>query len=60
MTGEKDSGERIVDKAYDAGKDCAINGADTTNCHFSLFSSPEIMKSWQKGKNDGEEEVGKK
>lgn len=31
---------------YDAGK----NGADTENCHFSLFAKPEYTKAWERGK----------
>ena len=36
-------------QAFDAGRDCAKNGANTTNCHFTLFASKELMKAWQKG-----------
>ena len=43
--------------AYDMGKDCALKGANTTNCHFSIFSTPEKTKAWEQGKKDGE--VGK-
>ncbi len=39
--------------AYKMGLDCARNGADTTNCHFSIFSSPENTKAWEKGVKDG-------
>lgn len=41
--------------AYDMGVDCAKNGANTTNCHFSIFSNPENTKAWEKGKKDQEE-----
>lgn len=36
--------------AYQAGIDCAKNGATTANCHFSLFVTPELMKAWERGK----------
>jgi len=41
---------------YDAGKDCAMNGPDTANCHFSLFSTPERMAEWEAGKRAGDQE----
>lgn len=40
--------------AYTAGYDCGLNGANETNCLFSIFSSPEGTKEWQRGKFDGE------
>ncbi len=43
-----------TDYAYKMGCDCAVNGADTTNCHFSIFASPENTKAWEQGKKDGE------
>lgn len=39
--------------AYEYGKDCAKNGANTTNCNFSIFSKPEYTKEWERGKKDG-------
>ena len=38
--------------AYKMGKDCAKNGANTTNCHFSIFSSKENTEAWERGKNE--------
>ena len=35
------------------GLNCAKNGANTTNCHFSIFSSPENTKAWEQGEKDG-------
>lgn len=40
--------------AYKMGYDCGLNGANTTNCHFGLFSSPESTKQWEEGKRNGE------
>ena len=39
---------------YEAGYDCGSNGANTVNCHFSIFSLPEDTKEWERGKRDGE------
>lgn len=36
--------------AYQMGRDYILNGPNTTNCHFSLFSSTEGMKEWERGK----------
>ena len=41
--------KRSEDYAYKMGIDSHINGANTTNCHFSIFSSPENTKSWEEG-----------
>ena len=38
--------------AYDMGVDYARNGADTKNCHFTLFATPAMMKQWEKGRDD--------
>jgi hypothetical protein len=40
---------------YDAGYDCEKNGANTINCHYSIFSSKEKMEAWEKGKRDAKE-----
>lgn len=59
----KDSAETIKNltpparseaEAYHLGYDCGLNGASITNSHFSIFSSPENMKEWERGKRDGE------
>lgn len=42
--------------AYNMGRDCALNGANTKNCHFTLFSHREKTTAWEKGKKDAEEE----
>lgn len=36
---------------FEAGKDCAANGADLDNCHFGWFSTPERTKEWERGKS---------
>ena len=53
----------IPDKAYELGRDCGSNGANTKNCHFGIFSDPENTKAWEQGKKDAEvllDETGEK
>lgn len=45
--------KRSKDEAYKMGFDCAVNGSNTINCHFSLFSARENTKAWEEGKRDG-------
>lgn len=40
--------------AYDMGYDCGLNGANTTNCDFRNFSSPEFTQEWERGQRDGD------
>ena len=47
--------ERSEDYAYKMGFDSSINGANTINCHFSIFSSPENMEAWEDGVKDGKD-----
>ena len=42
--------------AYEMGKDCSKNGANTTNCHFTIFSTHKKMKAWEEGQRDGDKE----
>ena len=44
--------KRSEEYAFKMGKDCAKNGANTTNCHFSIFSSRENTEAWERGKNE--------
>jgi len=39
-------------QAYELGKDCANNGPNDKNCHFSIFSSPENTREWERGKRE--------
>lgn len=45
---------RADDDPYVFGYDCGLKGANTYNCHFSIFSSRERTKEWERGKRDGE------
>ena len=38
--------------SYKMGKDCAVNGANEKNCHFSLFQNRECTDAWEQGKKD--------
>jgi hypothetical protein len=39
--------------AYQAGIDCAINGANTTNCHFTFFATKELSDAHSRGVKQG-------
>lgn len=47
------------------GYDSVINGANTTNCNFRIFSTKEKMRAWERGvkrakhENDMEADNGK-
>jgi hypothetical protein len=43
-----------LEEAYEAGRDCAANGASTTNCHFSFFATPELTRAWERGRREHE------
>lgn len=45
---------------YKLGYDAAINGPDSENCHFGIFSTPEKTKEWERGKKDGEKIINSK
>ena len=38
--------------AYEMGVDYVRNGADTKNCHFSLFATHGMTKEWERGRDD--------
>lgn len=40
---------------FDAGIDCAKNGANEDNCHFGWFSTPERTAEWERGKQSTSE-----
>lgn len=41
-----------ISSAYEAGKDCTINGANTENCNFKWFATPELLAEWERGKRE--------
>lgn len=40
--------------AYILGYKCGLNGPNETNCHYSLFGTPELTQAWERGKADAE------
>ena len=44
------------DYCYRMGKDCAINGANETNCHFAIFATKEKTKAWERGNKEAKDE----
>ena len=34
---------------FEKGRDAAINGATTENCHFGLFATKEMSDAWSAG-----------
>lgn len=44
--------KRDKNYAYKMGLDCGKNGANETNCNFSIFSTPENTKEWERGKRN--------
>ncbi len=45
---------RNLKEAYNAGYDCVEQGPNERNCHFALFSSPEMSRAWDQGKFDAD------
>lgn len=41
-----------IDHAREMGRDYARNGANTTNCHFSLFCTREHTEAWERGRDE--------
>jgi hypothetical protein len=48
---------RTVDEARCLGFSCGLDGPNATNCHLSLFTTPELTKAWEEGKRKGEAEA---
>lgn len=44
-----------ADECFQAGFDCGMNGANTTNCAIKYFSSKDKTKKWEEGKKAGDE-----
>lgn len=42
-----------LQNCYDQGYKAGYFGANTDNCHFSLFSTPEKTKAWTCGNDAG-------
>jgi hypothetical protein len=46
------AGVTDLDHAYNMGMDYYLNGVRDNNCHFSLFSTKEGTKAWERGRDD--------
>ncbi len=46
--------EKITKSPYWNGYDAGLNGSNEINSHFSIFSTPENTKEWERGKIEGE------
>lgn len=42
-----------LQECYDRGYNAGYFGANTQNCHFSIFSTPERTGAWKRGNDDG-------
>ena len=42
-----------VDEARLFGYDAGRHGPNTLNCHFSIFSTPEFTRAWERGNAAG-------
>jgi hypothetical protein len=49
--------KETLDYCYKMGKDAAINGANSKNCNFALFGTPEYKNAWEKGNKDGKSDI---
>ena len=38
-----------LQNCYESGYDAIMNGANANNSHFSLFTSPDRTKAWERG-----------
>lgn len=45
--------ELSTEKAYRMGLKSISEGPNEENCHFSIFSSPEDTKAWERGRKEG-------
>ena len=45
-----------LEYAESMGYDAGLNGANTVNSHFAIFSEPEFTKAWERGKARGDAE----
>lgn len=43
-----------LNRAFIAGRDCGLRGANETNCHYRHFATPELTAEWERGKIEGE------
>jgi len=51
---EKKYSDTKLQECYEKGYDSIISGANTKNCNFALFTSPDRKDAWEKGRKDAE------
>lgn len=44
------------ESAYQAGRDCALNGPNESNCCFRWFATRTMTSEWERGKREAEAE----
>jgi hypothetical protein len=44
---------KTIKQAFEAGKDCGINGANTENCDFRYFATWELINAHSEGVKEG-------
>ena len=42
---------KTLQHCYNMGYDSVVNGVNTVNTNFALFSHPEKMRAWEKGRD---------
>ncbi len=52
--------EITEDYAYKMGYDAAVNGPNTTNSNFRIFSHPVFTAAWERGNERGKQEHAKR
>jgi hypothetical protein len=50
LAGGMAAAQREFPTPFEAGMDCARNGANVRNCHFGFFGSKESTAEWERGK----------
>ena len=45
-----------LQECYEKGYDSVVNGANTINCNFELFSSPKKRKAWEEGERNAKKD----
>jgi ribosome modulation factor len=50
------TGEMTEERAHSFGYDAGRNKPNETNCHFSIFATPELTRAWERGKKAGDAE----
>ena len=43
---------------YEMGYDAGLHGPNLVNSHFSIFSTPEATREWERGKKAGDFAAG--